>query len=77
MLTAVLSHDAFQRIFLFITVAHTYNKMVVLVRQANYLVYTLCMVEMNLGTSLQKPPPGVLDPGQSQWDFCCSQLWGC
>lgn len=56
MLMAVLSHDAFQRSFLLITVAHMYNKMVVLVRQANYLVYTLCIVEMNLGTSLQKPP---------------------
>ena len=38
MLIAMLSRDAFQRIFLLITVAHTHNKTVVLVCQANYLV---------------------------------------
>ena len=50
MLIAMLSRDAFQRIFLLITVAHSHNKTVVLVCQANYLVYRWCLVEMNLGT---------------------------
>lgn len=60
-----------------ITVACTHNKEVILVCQANYLVYRWCLVEIDLGPPRENHAQKFWTLVKVNGIFLHSQLWGC